>query len=35
MDTYKDARELEEIAQRSEREHGRPPWLNSQTVASW
>jgi glucose-1-phosphate cytidylyltransferase len=35
MDTYKDARDLEEIARRSESEQGRPPWLNSATVASW
>lgn len=34
MDTYKDARDLEEIARRSEAEHGRPPWLRSATVAS-
>lgn len=34
MDTYKDALDLETIARTSEAEHGRPPWLKSEPVAS-
>jgi len=34
MDTYKDALDLESIAKTSESEHGQPPWLLSNRVAS-
>ena len=34
LDTYKDSLDLDSIARRAEEEHGRPPWLSSETRAS-
>lgn len=34
MDTYKDARDLEQLARESEAAHGRPPWFRSTNAAS-